>query len=90
MGEKRHVAFWDRFGNVDRGGQSGKSTGLYHDFTSLHGIDEQNCSFSRNQINLYSTYKRYMNMQYRRTSLYPEKWPNNPSSIKLLQSNHTT
>lgn len=54
MVEKRHVAFWDRFGKVDRGGQSGKSTRLYHNYTSLHGIDEHNC-FSRNQINLYST-----------------------------------
>lgn len=71
MGEKRHVAFWDRFGKVDRGGQSGRSTGLCHDYTSLHGIDEQN----RIQINLYSMHKRYMNMQYRQISLYPENGP---------------
>lgn len=89
MDKKRHVAFWDHFGKVDRGGQSGKSTGLYQDCTSLYGIGEQNC-LPRIEININSTYRRYMKMQYRQTSLYPEKWPNNPSSIKLLQSNHTT
>lgn len=33
MNNKRHVAFWNHFRKVDRGGQPGKSTGLCHDIS---------------------------------------------------------